>query len=249
MWRMFMKRFVCYANTRIVRNFGSSMERLFLSFHYDEAGKRLADLVQDLVASHGLLVVTGERTGGGALSQGIKNKIDNCDGLICILTERELGLNRDWVRDERAFADGNGKRVLSIVQAGSGDGGMYGAHEQIRYDPRDPLPGFLKLSGIIGEWRRESGRFVRAILEPSDVGAHSHEQHARLQYRCWKREVPSAWRDAVSHKNGHRETVAFLKDVPETALVEIRLSHNGRVWESGARDQLLNFRLEAINGD
>lgn len=225
------------------------MERLFLSYHYDEAGKRLANLVQDLVASHGLLVVTGERLGGGPLSRGIQQKIDACDGLICLLTERELDMNRDWVRDERAFAEGRGKRILSLVQNGSSDGGMYDADEQVRYEPDDPLPAFLKLSGVIGDWRRESGRFVRAVLQPNEIGSHLHEPHARLQYRCWKRDESSDWRDAIAQKTGHRETVAFLKDVPETAQIEVRLSHNGKVWESGARDQLLNIRLEAINDD
>jgi hypothetical protein len=225
------------------------MERLFLSFHYDDVGRELADMVQNLVASHGLLVITGERLGGVALSQGIRDRIESCDGLICLVTERITEMNRDWVRDERAFADGKGKRLLSIVQEGSNDGGMYGLHEQVRYDPQNPLPGFLKLSGIIGEWRRESGRFMRAALQPNEVAALSHEPHARIQYQCWNRDEPSGWRDAVCQKIGHRETVAFLKDVPELAQVEVRLSHNGRVWESGARDQMLSIRLEAVDGD
>jgi hypothetical protein len=223
------------------------MERLFLSYHYDEAGKRLADLVQDLVASHGLLVVSGERLGGGALSRGIKEKIQDCDALFCLLTEREPELNRNWVRDERAFADGASKRVLSIVQNGSSDGGMYGADEQVRYDPGDPLPAFLKLSGIIGEWRRKGGRFVPALLMPTEIGETAHKAHAKVEYRLWERDQKTDWYEAGFQKTGHRETVAFLKGVPETAQVEVRLSHNGKVWESGARDQLLSIRLEPID--
>lgn len=229
--------------------FEKRMERLFLSYHYDEAGKRLADLVQDLVSSHGLLVVTGERLGGGALSEAIKDKIDACDAQICLLTEREDEMNRDWVRDERAFADGRGKRVLSIVQKGSSDRGMYGAHEQVRYDPEDPLPAFLKLSGIVGDWRREYGRFIPALLMPTDIGEKAHKEHAKVEYRLWKRDRKSDWREADCQKAGHRETLAFLKAVPETAQVEVRLSHNGRVWESGARDQHLSIRLEPVDGD
>lgn len=225
------------------------MERIFLSYHFERVGSTLANQVQQLASSHGLLVLTGERLDGGQLSQAIKDKIDSCDGLICLITERVDDLDRDWVRDERAYADGRGKRVLSIVQFGSEDGGMYGAHEQIRIDPQDPLQAFLKLSDTIGNWRRLDGRFITAKLQPNDVAALAHDPNTQIQYCLWERDSQSDWRPAVAKRTGHRETLAFLKDVPETAQVEIKLVRSGKVWESGALDQHLSVQLEARDDD
>ena len=220
------------------------MERIFLSYHYDEAGRRLADVVQDLVSSHGLLVLTGERLGGRPLSEEVKTRIRKCDGLIALFTERPEERDDAWVRDERAYADGQKLRILSVIEKGSSDNGMYAGNEQVFYDPDDPLPAFLRLSGTIGDWRREGGRFVNALLIPPDIGARAHKDHAKVEYRLWQQDETSDWREAKCQKTGHRETVAFLKSVPEASRVEVRLSHNGQVWESGARDQLLSIRLE-----
>ncbi len=221
------------------------MENVFLSFHYDKIGRDLANTVENLIINHGFNAVTGERSAGGGLAEEIKAKIDGCDALICLFTEREDDLNRDWVRDERAYADAKGKRIITLVQSGSSDGGFFGAYKRIDFDPQAPLPAVLDLSGTLGSWRREGGRFVTALLEPSDLAReHAHDQNAEVSFRCWERERPSEWRPAPRQKTGHKETLVFLKGVPETALIEVKLAHNGKVWESGAQQQHVNIRLE-----
>lgn len=222
------------------------MDSVFLSFHYDEAGRRLANLVENLIYNHGIKPVTGERSAGGPLAGGIERKIRDCGSLICLFTERENDLNRDWLRDERAFAFGAEKRILTIVQKGSSDGGMFAGDKRIDYDPDVPLQAVLELSHALGTWRREGGRFVTALLEPSDlVRDHAHAQNAEIRYRCWQRDKASDWKPAVTQKIGHKQTVVFLKGVPEGAQIEVKLSHDGQVWESGAQPQYLNIRLEA----
>jgi hypothetical protein len=225
---------------------GGGVDSVFLSFHYDKAGRKLANLVENLIYNHGIKPVTGERTAGGSLAGGIERKIKDCGGLICLFTERENDLNRSWLRDERAYAFGAGKSILTVVQRGSSDGGMFAGDKRIDYDPDAPLQAVLELSDALGSWRREGGRFVTALLEPSDlVSVHAHEQSAELRYRCWQSDQASDWKPAVTQKIGHKQTVAFLKGVPEGAQVEVKLSHNGHVWESGAQPQYLNIRLEA----
>ena len=223
------------------------MERVFLSFHFDEAGKNLANLVQDLLAGHGVMVVTGDRLGGEELTQEIKNRIDQCDALICLFTARSPDQDRDWVRGERAYADVKNKRIISMVQTGVEDGGFFGNREQIRYDTNDLLPAFLKLSSTIGKWRRESGRFVTAVLKPSDVSANIHNNNAKLKYRTWIGQEATAWRDAVCQRSGYRETKAFFKNVKDDAQIEVKLNYNDQTWESGASDQLISIHLEAID--
>lgn len=221
------------------------MESVFLSFHFDRPGRELANIVENLVYNHGLKPVTGERSAGGPLAAEIERKIQRSDGLICLLTEREDNLNRDWLRDERGFARGAGKQILTVIQKGSGDGGLFAGDKRVDFDPDNPLPGVLDLSNTLGVWRREGGRFVTALLEPSElVRNHAHKENAEIRYRCWQLDQPSEWQPAVSQKIGHKQTVAFLKAVPEGAQIELKLAHNGKVWESGAQPQYLNIRLE-----
>ena len=221
------------------------MERIFLSFHFDEAGTSLAGRVQDLLRSHGIEVLNGERLGGGQLTEAIKNKIDASDGLVCLMTKREPEQNRDWIRDERAYADARGKRIVSVLEDGIQDGGMFGGHEQVRISDQDPVKAYLKLSGIISDWKQESGRFLRAILEPNQLlRENAYKPGAILEFCCWQNGVQSDWRKAAVQRYGHNQTVAYLKYVPEGAEVELRLTSNGNNWESGAQPQYLHFRLE-----
>ena len=221
------------------------MERIFLSFHYDQAGKDLAGMVSDLIVNHGLVPVTGERVDGN-LSNDIRDLIETSDALICLLTEREAEQNRQWLMTERDIAYGQRKPILTLVQKGSQDPGVFEGHKEIRYDPEAPLPGILELSGILGEWRKR-GRFVTALLLPSDIAyQHAHAEASQIQYRCWTRDQTTDWEKAVTKKIGQKQTVAYLPKVPEGAEIEVRLAHNGTVWESGSRPQYLNVTLEKV---
>jgi len=220
------------------------MERIFLSFHFDEAGKNLANLVEDLLSSHGIRATTGAIQGGEPLSDSIQEQIRDCDALICLFTERDENLDRDWIRDERAYAHGRRKKTLAVVQSGSNDGGFFEDNEQVRFDLNDPLPAFLKLSGIIGKWKREGGKIVRAVLKPKSIGNYCHNQGSRLEYRTWLRQETTEWREAVAQKSGQRETIAFFNNVKDYDQIEVRLLYGNQKWESGASEQLLNVQLE-----
>jgi hypothetical protein len=78
------------------------MDKVFVSYHFDDNGKRLAAHVKDLVRYHSIQHLTGARLGGEPLSGEIKDRIEEADGLICLLTEVAVDRNSDWVRDERA---------------------------------------------------------------------------------------------------------------------------------------------------
>jgi len=141
------------------------MQKVFLSFHFDDAGKALADTASELVKSHNLQVVTGVRAGGEELSDRIKAEIERCDALICLMTDR----NSDWIRDERAHAAANSKRTIAVVQEGIDDSGLFKGRERIGYDPNDPVPALLGLSATLGLWCQEAGRTIVAQIEPEEA--------------------------------------------------------------------------------
>ena len=202
-------------------------------------------MVNELVQSHGLQPLTGERLGGEDLPAEIKRRIDACDALICLLTERPADRNNDWVRDERAHADAKGKRIIAVVQKGLDDGGLYQNRERIEYDPADPVPSLLKLSATLGLWRQEAGRLLVAQIEPDEAVQFLASQlgYATVKYRCWDGPQHSDWRDDATTKKVPGGLQLFLPSVRENQDIELEIKNANQTWESSALSQVFRIPL------
>lgn len=224
------------------------MHRIFLSFHYDQTGQALADDVGTLVKSHGLILSTGENLAGRDLTDGIREKIDECDAVICLLTKRDQGQDNQWVITERVYALAREKPVLTVVQKDlNPPGGMFGRNEYVPHDPDNLAGTILNLSIRIGELRRRVGRFVKVIIEPDDAAALArNEQMAKTQYRCLDDHGnPTGWKDASTART-QGGVIAHLAGVTDGALVQLKLQGNGQTWESPYVAQSLRIELEKL---
>ena len=222
------------------------MERIFLSFHFDDAGKALADSVERLIRSHGILAVTGERLDGELLSDGVKNRIKECDAVVSLLTERDEGRADRWVVEERAYADGLGKWIAAVVQEGLEVGGMYQQNERIKFKPDAPQQCFLEISELLGSWKRKSGRFIRIQIEPQAAAAlAAGDENATVRYRFWERDRCTDWQEtrAVPRAGG---VIVYLKGATEEVEVQVEVVCGRTIWRSEVEPQTLRLALTEV---
>lgn len=223
------------------------MERIFLSYHFDEQGRELADLVERLIHSHGIQPVNGRRLAGEPLRDEVQKRIAKCDGLVCLLTEREAGRTNQWVRDERAYAEGQGKRVIALVDDRLDVGGMFADKERLEFAHNDLATVLLKLSETLGQWRQEGGRVVPLRLEPDKAAqlAIDGGEFVRIRYRFWKRDEASDWHEAtaVPREGG---VLIYLKGVSEDVSVEISLEGQNTTWRSNVESQILRAPMRQV---
>ncbi|HEY5990157.1 MAG TPA: hypothetical protein VIV12_27790, partial [Streptosporangiaceae bacterium] len=125
--------------------------KVFLSYHFRGDGD-LAQAVERLLSSHDALPAKGRRLGGEQLTAEVRRLIENCDGLIALMTRREpLGdgdrwVTHPWVRDEYGHARATDKPAIALVEDGVEVEGAYAGHEWIPLDRESPLEAFLALS-------------------------------------------------------------------------------------------------------
>src|SRR6185295_14081986 len=113
--------------------------KIFLGFAFREVDQDLARWCDQLFASQFAHTVTGERLGGEALTPAVQARIDQCDVLVGLLTQRDLKADgkyttHDWVRDEINYARNKGKPAIAVVEKNVDVGGMYQANEIIPLD-------------------------------------------------------------------------------------------------------------------
>ena len=223
------------------------MERIFLSYHFDDEGRALADLVERMIFSHGIKPESGRRLAGESLSQEIKKRIARCDGLVCLLTEREAGQTNQWVHDERGYAEGLGKRVIALVDERVDVGGMFSDRERLQYDRKNPLPALIRLSETIGDWRSQGGRIVPLQLEPDDAAevARSGGEFVKIKYRFWARDDATEWREAraVPTPGG---VLIYLKGVLDDVRIEICMEDQNTKWRSKVQSQMLRAPMQQV---
>jgi len=146
--------------------------RVFLAFAFHDVDRELVGYVDQLLGSQYVQALTGEGLGGEALTPAVQARIDRCDALIGLLTQRERiqdgrFTTHPWVVDELGYARAHKMRAIAVVESGLDVAGMYHPHEYIPLERNKPLPAFLRLSETIGEWKREVGRTVKVQILPA----------------------------------------------------------------------------------
>lgn len=133
------------------------------------------NIVERLLSSHGVRLVSGHALQGEAISSAIMRRIEEADGLIALLTRRDKLADGGWsthmwVRDELEYAYRLGKPTVCFVESGVNPGLGLIEREQIRFDREDVLLSLLKLSDIIGKWKEvfveQAERFPAAASDP-----------------------------------------------------------------------------------
>jgi hypothetical protein len=228
--------------------------KLFLAFAFRPQDKELVGHVDQLLASHHVNVVTGEGVGGEQLNPAVQARIDQCDALIALATQRDAVqgggfTTHQWVLDELGYARSQRKRAIAVIESGVDVVGMYQPHEYIPLDRAQPLSSFLRLSETIGLWKQEIGRAVKVqLVAPALVAAlASGANGIQCAYRLWLQGKPSEWIPvtAVPELGG---AFVWVNGVQEEHLIQIQVRNNGKIWTSLATSQWLQVGLKAGGG-
>lgn len=238
------------------------MQKIFLSFHFnkptdpDQHDSQLANDVQELLRSHGLLAVTGEALGGGALTPEVMKRIEESDALVALMTRRDpqpVGAGQPpawsthpWVDDELKHARGKGRPAIALVETGVTVAGAYQEHERVAYDRAAPLRAFLKLSTTIGLWKQQAGQTIAVQLMPADVAEALGDEgdKADCAYRLAVRgQSKGQWVPAPVFPEGGG-TFIYVSGMSSETMVQVKAVLDGTVYTSKLSSQWIPIALK-----
>ncbi len=230
------------------------MKKIFLSFSFDTA-RDLSGLVGQLLDSHDLTPVTGERAAGDPLRDRIFGQIRNCDGLIALLTQRDEIVNNagwkpsDWVRDELNHARTNGLRTIALVEEGVVVGGAFTDHERIHFTREALVEAILALSTTLGIWKREAGRRVKVRIMPEVLSRAPRFVRGQMncEYRYLIEGQPTNWRP-ITPLPEVGSTVVYLPGVQDGHLIQLQVRDGSNEWQSDFVHQSLEVELNQVAG-
>ena len=221
------------------------MERIFLSFHYDDAGKSLAIRSS---GCEGAWPKAGDRRAArrhGAWSRNHQaDRRERCADKLadraCGEPQQQLGPRRACLRpraqqadDRRGTKGRRRRRAVSGARADrlrSGRGGL-------RYYPacRDHR----------AFWRQTGGRIIPVQIEPKEAAqfALDKQDHAKIEYRFWKVGEASDWlKTNPFPKSGG--VLAYLRGVPDGHEIKLRIDDGNTSWSSDVESQTLQIPLK-----
>jgi len=215
--------------------------RVFIGYGYNERDQWIEKDVFPILEAMNLEIVHGKDMHGDVLREGVKDRIENSDGLIGFSTQRQGQEKADfgshiWVRDEMAHALALKKRVVEVREKGVNIGeGLVGDRQRIELDPKDRLRCIAELVKVLSGWSMR-----RLLLVPRDADLERRIHRAIVKdellvaYRCRTGNTISKRRD------GRIERVnkgLYLNAIglPDNSLVEIEGSTRteGVVFNTG----------------
>ncbi|HEY9250835.1 MAG TPA: hypothetical protein VIO38_16960 [Rariglobus sp.] len=227
------------------------MKSVFLSHSFTQEDRELVGEIEQLLASHGLVMTRGKRLGGVSLITGIEAKIQEADALIALMTRRGqpdpadgFWRTHDWVRDEFGMVR-RGQPRIALIESGVRVGGQLSELEHLPFDRADRLAAMLALAETIGIWRQEAGRVVKVQILPEELAQAVGQGDGSLRcfYRTFTVKPPEMWVETtpIFEPGG---TFVYVDRVGENHLIQIRVAGNNSRWLSRARSQFLEVRLE-----
>jgi len=228
--------------------------KIFLAFSFRDEDKGVVANVEDVLASHDIWIVNGKDVGGEQLTPAVQARIEQCDGLIGLLTRRDKlagggWTTHDWVRDEISHARSNKIKAFTLVETDVNVGGMYQSHESFPLDRDNPLPALMKLSRTIGEWRRELGRTIKVQILPPSLAKKLGPGGSGIScsHRLWLKGKYTDWREItpVPEEGG---TFVYIEGVQDEHLVQLQVEDQNVVWQSPASSQWMQVKLSRGGG-
>ncbi|MFL9503003.1 hypothetical protein ACJMQP_23340 [Rhodopseudomonas palustris] len=228
------------------------MNKVFLAFSSRPENEAIVRNVERIVNSHGLVLVTGEVLGGKDLTQEIQARIKESDALIAFMTREGKREGEDvwdptqWVMGEYISACGRGQLAVAIVEDGVRCGGPFAGKEHIAFNRNWQSEGFIRLSEIVGLWRKESGRSIEIRLLPEAAANLASSENVRCEYRLVPRlGEPSCWKEtrARLRPGGVFLVVPGVK-VDEDIQVKI-VEGNSLKWRSAESPQWVHIELKS----
>jgi len=228
------------------------LKKIFLSFSFRDADRELVGMVDQLVMSHQLTRDTGRRLEGQDLTDAIREKINQADGLIALLTRRDLRddgkwTTHDWVRDELNFARQAKISAIALLEDGVVMSGAFSEHERIHFS-RDKLPdALLALSETLGLWKRRAGRQVKVSIMAADLVRNARFLGGLMtvEYRFIVGGELKPWQPVtpILEVGG---PVVYLPGAQDGFMIQLQVKDGPDQWISPATPQLIEIKLEKI---
>jgi hypothetical protein len=223
--------------------------RIFLAFSFRDDDKLLVQRVQQLFESLSVQAITGERLGGEQLTDAVKVRILECDGVVGLLTRRDQlaaggWTTHEWVKQELQFARDKEKRAIAMVEDGVLVEGMAAPHEHIPMQRNDVVDPMIILAETMANWRREIGRMVKVQILPPDLAQHFGSQAANVtcQHRLWRNGKATPWKEVIPQPEVGG-TFVYVDNVQEDQLLQLEIRTPQKTWTSVATPQWVSVQL------
>ena len=204
------------------------MRNVFLSHSFVDRDRTLVSQVESVIRSHGLFATNGRNLGGGPLTPEIARYIDDADALVAVVTQREndpANVTHPWVIQELGHArlSVKPKPCIGFYEVGVPVAGADAGNERITFDPAAPHLAFIKLSEVLGEWKRRAGRLFKVQIMPADIarslGARADRVRCECRFQTEGRD--SEWQQATVRREVGG--VFVYVRIPETVeMVQLR---------------------------
>jgi hypothetical protein len=168
------------------------METVFLSYTYDPHPAHENDLEQlrrsliEAIEAMGLRIIDGVNVGGRPLDDGLRQRIEEADCLIALVTPQADGAGKAilpaFVLSEFQYAEGLRKPTLRVLHHELPQPvGLGAGNEYTPYTPGKEIKVLLKVLNTIAQWRLKYGQRARVRIEPADLTKLYDEGDG---YRC-----------------------------------------------------------------
>lgn len=225
----------------------TELESIFLSYSFSKPEDRVivAEL-EDVFRSLGLLAVPGLNLGGEQLTDAVKARIRDSDGLVALASRRDqlasgAWVTHPWIRDEYGYAKSTDMNAILLLENGVANDGAYASHEYIPFDRSNLTPALLKLAKTPGIWKDRAGNYLKVLLLPDDL--LENLQSPSFQYQYISRGDSLGWQDVrpVKEPGG---LFLHLNGARDGYLIEVKVSSPGGVRLSKATAQAMPITVE-----
>jgi hypothetical protein len=223
----------------------AAVHSVFLSYSFRNEQDPLLIAVRALIECAGFRVVDGKALDGFRVGPEVQKRIDNCKGIVCVVTPEAD--DSGWVNAEFFQAVGQGKKRIFVLRHENVNlGNIYQGVATYQFSDNDQLSVITTLAGTLGIWRENLGNAVRAVLLPEEISQRALNENAKCEYRCEEMTTfeESEWR-AARLKPIDAAIHAILPEVPVNHTLQVRVTFgNGTFWTSSFIPQHLTLQLK-----
>jgi hypothetical protein len=227
---------------------------VFIAYSFGD--QWIAQCIFPLVEALGFRIESGKEMAGQAIDEGIKKKIDACDGLIAFMTRVTpiAGASgrfkaSDWVIQEYTHAAARGMLVLEVREAEvEFQGHLAGNRQWIEIDLTDRLPAAVQLCRTLREWR--NGIDIELRLRTQSFVDAIRGRLTDRKYQCSYllrhrdgRQIAHIRDVQIFPRSGG--LFVYARNVTREAFLELRVEFDGETWTSLGREiQTIDIDLE-----
>jgi hypothetical protein len=226
------------------------MDSLFVATSFHDPDRALVEEISSIITAFGIQPVPGRNLGGLPVEPAVMKRIETCDGLVALFTKRNQNdgwVTHPWVMGEFGHAVTKEMPAIAIVDIEiDWSTTAWAARERIELDRAQPQKAMMSLVRELGEWKRNAGITLTAILTGVDLLKRhwEHPESFKVCYRTLARARHDEWRKTNRIYRDGEALVISLPGIPTSDhLVEMEVSSGQKKWRSTAVRQFVPVEL------